>query len=330
MTITFSTLLQSFFTERLMNQRQASPHTIASYRDTFRLLLAFAEKRLNKAPSKLTLDDLNAPFIGAFLDHIENSRHSGARTRNLRLTAIRSFFQYAAFQQPDRSALIQRVLAIPSKRYERPLIDFLTHPEIQALLAAPENTTPTGRRDRALLMLAIQTGLRLSELIRLRLRDIVLGSGAHVRCYGKGRKERCTPLTKQTVAVMKAWLTERGGSENDVLFPNARGSQLSPDGVQYLLARYVAQARKTCPSLKEKRVSPHVLRHTAAMELLQSGVDHSVIALWLGHESPQTTHIYLQADLALKEKILEKTKPLDVKASRYRPGDKLLEFLNSL
>lgn len=327
---TLSPLLQSFFTDRLMNQRQASPHTIASYRDTFRLLLSFAEEQLNKPPSKLTLDDLSAPFIGAFLEHIENSRHNGARTRNLRLTAIRSFFQHAAFQEPDRSALIQRVLAIPSKRHERPLIDFLTHPEILALLATPDSTTWTGRRDRALLMLAIQTGLRLSELIRLRRCDIVLGSGAHVRCYGKGRKERCTPLTKQTVTVMKTWLQERGGSESDVVFPNARGFQLSPDGVQYLLAKHVAQARKRCPSLEAKRVSPHVLRHTAAMELLQAGVDHSVIALWLGHESPETTHIYLQADLALKEKILEKTKPLNIKAGRYRPSDKLLQFLNSL
>ncbi len=210
------------------------------------------------------------------------------------------------------------------------MIDFLTHPEILALLAAPDTTTWTGRRDRGLLMLTIQTGLRLSELIHLRRCDIVLSSGAHVRCYGKGRKERCTPLTKLTVAVMKAWLQERGGSESDVVFPNARGTKLSPDGVQYLLAKHVAQAQKACPSLKEKRVSPHVLRHTAAMELLQAGVDHSVIALWLGHESPETTHIYLQADLALKEKILEKTKPLNVKASRYRPSDKLLQFLNSL
>ena len=330
MTTTLSPLLQSFFTERLMSQRQASPNTIASYRDTFRLLLAFAQEHLNKPPSRLTLDDLNATFIGAFLNHIENGRHNGARTRNLRLTAIRSFFQYAAFQEPDRSALIQRVLAIPSKRHERPLIDFLTHPEILALLAAPDCTTWTGRRDRALLMLTIQTGLRLSELVRLRRCDIALGSGAHVRCYGKGRKERCTPLTRQTVAVMKAWLQERGGSESDVVFPNARGTQLSPDGVQYLLAKHVAEAQKTCPSLKEKRVSPHVLRHTAAMELLQAGVDHSVIALWLGHESPETTHIYLQADLALKEKILKKTKPLNVKASRYRPSDNLLQFLNSL
>jgi integrase/recombinase XerD len=329
-TTTLSPLLQSFFTDRLMNQRQASPHTIASYRDTFRLLFSFAEERLNKPPSKLTLDDLGAPFIGAFLEHIENNRHNGPRSRNLRLTAIRSFFRYVAFQQPDRSAFIQRVLAIPSKRHERPLIDFLTHPEILALLAVPDNTTWAGRRDRALLMLAIQTGLRLSELIRLRRCDIILSSGAHVRCFGKGRKERCTPLTKQTVAVMKAWLKERGGSECDVVFPNARGFQFSPDGVQYLLSKHVAQARKICPSLEAKRVSPHVLRHTAAMELLQAGIDHSVIALWLGHESPETTHIYLQADLAFKEKILEKTKPLNVKASRYHPSDKLLQFLNSL
>ncbi len=325
-----STLLQSFFTDRLMSQRRASPHTIASYRDTFRLLLTFARQQLNKPPSKLTLDDLNAPFIGAFLDHIESQRHNGARTRNLRLTAIRSFFQYVAFQEPAHSAHIQRVLAIPTKRHERRLVDFLTHPEIQALLAAPDSTTWAGRRDRALLMLAIQTGLRLSELISLRRRDISLGTGAHVRCFGKGRKERSTPLTKQTVAVMKAWLQERGGSENDVVFPNARGTQLSPDGVQYLLAKHVARARETCPTLKAKRVSPHVLRHTAAMELLQSGVDHCVIALWLGHESPETTHVYLEADLVFKEQVLKKTKPLDVKAARYQPGDTLLQFLNSL
>lgn len=325
-----ATLLQSFFTDRLMKQRQASPHTIASYRDTFRLLLEFAYNRLEKPPSKLALDDLTAPFIGAFLDHIQSDRHNGSRTRNLRLTAIRSFFHYAAFQEPSRSAHIQRVLAIPTKRQDRPLIDFLTHPEIEALLTSPDKTTWTGRRDQALLVLAIQTGLRLSELIGIRRCDIVLTTGAHVRCYGKGRKERCTPLTKQTVAVMKTWLEERGGSDDDVVFPNARGTQLSPDGVQYLLAKHVAAARKTCPSLKDKRVSPHVLRHTAAMDLLQAGVDHSVIALWLGHESAETTMIYLQADLAFKEKILAKTKPLNVEAGRYRPGDKLLQFLNEL
>lgn len=323
-------LLQGFFTDGLMKQRRVSPHTIASYRDTFRLLLQFAHKKLKKPPARLVFDDLNAPLICAFLDHIQNDRHNSARTRNLRLTAIRSFFQYAAFQEPSRCAHIQRVLAIPVKRQSRALIDFLTHPEIQALLSAPDKITWAGRRDRALLLLAIQTGLRLSELIGLRCCDIVLTTGAHVRCYGKGRKERCTPLTKQTVAVMKTWLKERGGSNNDVVFPNARGSQLSPDGVQYLLGKHVKNARKICPTLKAKRISPHVLRHTAAMELLKAGVDHSVIALWLGHESSDTTSIYLQADLALKEKIMAKTKPLNIKAGRYRPGDKLLQFLNEL
>lgn len=326
----FSTLLQSFFTDRLMNQRQSSSHTVASYRDTFRLLLGFAYKQLKKPPSQLALDDLNAPFIGAFLDDIQSHRHNDARTRNLRLTAIRSFFKYVAFQEPSHSAHIQRVLAIPTKRQERSLIDFLTYPESQALLTAPDKITWMGRRDQALLMLAIQTGLRLSEIIGLRRRDIVLSSGAHVRCYGKGRKERCTPLTKQTVAVMKTWLQERSGSDNDAVFPNGRGAQLSPDAVQYLLAKHVAKARESCPSLKNKRVSPHVLRHTAAMELLQSGVDLSVIALWLGHESPATTYIYLEANLALKEKMLEKTKPLNVKAGRYQPSDKLLQFLDAL
>ncbi len=325
-----STLLQSFFTDRLMKQRQVSPHTIASYRDTFRLLLVFAHKQLEKPPSKLLFDDLNAPFIGAFLDHIQNDRHNSTRTRNLRLTAIRSFFHYVAFQEPGYSSQIQRVLAIPSKRQDRSLIDFLTHPEIQALLTASDKTTWAGRRDQALLMLAIQTGLRLSELIGIRRCDIVLTSGAHVRCHGKGRKERCTPLTKQTVAVMKNWLKEWSGADDDVVFPNARGTQLSPDGVQYILAKHVAAARKTCPSLKDKRVSPHVLRHTAAMELLHAGVDHSVIALWLGHESAETTMIYLHADMALKENILAKIRPLNIKAGRYRPGDKLLQFLNEL
>jgi site-specific recombinase XerD len=326
----FSALLQAFFTERLMKERRASSHTIASYRDTFRLLLSFARKQLKKAPSELALDDLNAPFIGAFLEHIQRNRHCGIRTRNLRLTAIRSFFHYIAFQEPGRSALIERVLAMPTKRCDRALIDFLSHPEIQALLAAPDSTTWIGRRDKALLLVAIQTGLRLSELIGLRRRDVVLTSGAHLRCYGKGRKERCTPLTKQTVAVLRPWLQEGGGSEDHVVFPNARGAPLSPDGVQYLLAKHVAAACNVCPSLKEKHVSPHVLRHTAAMELLQAGVDHAVIALWLGHESPETTQIYLQASLALKEKALEKTKPANVQPGRYQPQDRLVRFLNAL
>jgi site-specific recombinase XerD len=325
-----SVLLQAFFTEHLMKERRASAYTIASYRDSFRLLLTFARKRLHKMPAQLVLDDLGAPFVSAFLDHIQGARHCGVRTRNLRLTAIRSFFHYIAFQEPRYAALIDRVLAMPTKRYDRALIDFLTPPEIQALLAAPDTTSGAGRRDRALLLLAIQTGLRLSELIGLRRRDVVLTSGAHVRCFGKGRKERCTPLTKQTVAVLKPWLQERGGSEEEVVFPNARGGSLSPDGVQYLLAKHVATAAKGCPSLAEKHVSPHVLRHTAAMELLQAGVDHAVIALWLGHESAETTNIYLQASMVLKEKALAKTKPASVRPGRYKPQDGLMQFLTNL
>ncbi len=326
----FPVLLEHFFTQRLMAQRRASPHTIGSYRDTFRLLLQFARKRLRKQPSALALADVDAPLIGAFLDDLEQSRSNSARSRNLRLTAIRSFFRYAAFEEPAASAMIQRVLAIPNKRYEKKLVAFLTRPEILALLAAPDQHTWSGRRDHALLLVAIQTGLRLSEMTALRRSDVVLGIGAHVRCVGKGRKERCTPLTSQTSALLKAWLTEptRGGS--DAVFPNARGGHLSPGGMQYLLAKHVAAAQQVCPSLRDKSVSPHVLRHTAAMELLQAGVDRATIALWLGHESVETTQIYLDANLDIKEQALAKTLPLHGKAARYRPGDKLLEFLKAL
>ena len=329
-TTSLSPLLQSFFTDRLMAQRHASPHTIASYRDTFRLLLLFAKTQLKKLPCQLMLEDLDAPLIGAFLDQLEKHRHNSPRSRTLRLAAIHSFFQYVSFQQPDRSAHIQRVLAIPNKRQDRSLIDFLTHPEIEALLDAPDQTAWSGRRDHVLLRLAIQTGLRLSEIISLRYTDVQLGQAAHVRCHGKGRKERCTPLTKPTATALQSWLHERGGSAEDVIFPNARGGSLSPDGVQYLLAHHVAVAQQSCPSLKNKRVSPHVLRHTAAMELLQAGVDRSVIALWLGHESSETTQIYLDANLALKEKALAKVAPLHGKLKRYRPDDALLNFLRDL
>src|SRR5215831_8639092 len=327
----FPTLLERFFTQRLMAQRQASPHTIASYRDAFRLLLEFAQKRLQKVPSMMALADLDPPLIGAFLDELEKHRGNTARSRNLRLTAIHSFFHYAAFEEPTQSALIQRVLAMPSKRYEKKLIGFLTRPEIDALLAAPDRKVWAGRRDHALLLVAVQTGLRLSEIINLRRVDTVLGSGAHLRCFGKGRKERCTPLTKEARTVLRAWFKEPSRSINpDIVFPNARGGKLSPDGVQYILAKHVVTAKQTCPSLSTKRVSPHVLRHAAAMELLQGGVDRSVIALWLGHESVETTQVYLDANLALKEEALKKTTPLDGKAGRYRADDQLLQFLKSL
>ncbi len=326
----FSKMLQAFFTERLMHQRGASPHTISAYRDTFRLLLRYAHDKLGKSPTHLNLEDLTACFIGAFLDHLEKVGGICATSRNVRLAAIRSFFHYLAFQVPEHAATIQRVLAIPRKRHDRSLVDYLTPPEIDALLAVPDRATWAGRRDHSLLHLTIQTGLRVSELVGLRCQDLSLGAGAHVRCFGKGRKERCTPLRKDTVAIMRAWARERAGTGDQPLFPNARGGQLSADGVQYLLAKHLAVARKMCPSLIKKRVSPHVLRHTAAMTLLQSGVDRTLIALWLGHESVETTQIYLTADMAMKQKILAKTRPLKTPAGRYRPDDDLMAFLKSL
>jgi site-specific recombinase XerD len=276
------------------------------------------------------MTDLSAPLLGAFLSELENHRSNGIRSRNLRLTAIRSFFRYAALEAPQHSALIQRVLAIPNKRHSRPLVGFLTQPEIRALLAAPDQKTWLGRRDHALLLTLIQTGLRLSEATSLRQSNISLGSGAHVRCHGKGRKERCTPLAKPTVRVLAAWVKEQGKDGSKILFPNQRRGPLSSDSVQYLVKRYAAVARKTCTSLSRKRISPHVLRHTAAMELLQGGVDRAIIALWLGHESVETTQIYLDADLALKQKALAKTTPIKGKRGTYRPDDKLLSFLKSL
>jgi integrase/recombinase XerD len=324
-------LLESFFTDRLLRQRQASPHTVAAYRDTFRLLLGFARDRLKKEPSALSLGDLDTLLIGAFLDHLQKERGNTARTRNARLAAIHSFFRYAGLQEPSHSAVIQRVLAMPSKRYERKLVGFLTGDEIAALHAAPDRSCWAGRRDHALLVLATQTGLRVSELVGLRRQDVVLGVGAHVRCEGKGRKERCTPLLKHTAKVMRDWLRESPVDPNGPLFPSARGGPLSRDGVQYLLAKHADIARQTCVSLRQKRVSPHVLRHSTAMDLLKRGVDHSVIALWLGHESPDTTQIYLFADLAMKEKALAKTGPVKVGATgRFRPNDRLLAFLNEL
>lgn len=328
-TTSLAPLLERFFLERLMRQRQVSPHTVSSYRDTFRLLLHFADRRLHKPPSQLTLEDIDAPMITAFLDDLEANRRITARSRNLRLTAIRSFFHYAAYEEPAHAAQIQRVLAIPGKRCLKALVNFLDRAETKALLAAPDQRTWYGRRDHALLLVAVQTGLRLSELTGLRREDMHLGTAAHVRCVGKGRRERCTPLAKQAVVAMKAWLPELPKS-TDWLFPNAQGGRLSADAVQRLLAKYQRIACHTCPALKKKRVTPHVLRHTLAMTLLQAGIDRSVIALWLGHESVETTQIYLDADLALKEKILAKTTQGDQRPRLFKPGDRLLAFLKGL
>ena len=328
--VDLSPLLEAFFTQRLIAQRKASPHTINSYRDTFSLLLKFAERRLRCQPSKLTLENLAAPFLAAFLDHLETARANGARTRNLRLAAIHSFFRYAALEAPQHAGLIQRVLAIPRKRYSRALVDFLTRPEIEALLSVANRNTWIGRRDHAFLLTAVQTGLRLSELTSLRQQDVWLGAGAYVRCEGKGRKERCTPLAKPTATVLDAWVKYQGKNASRFLFPSTRGGRLSADAVQHLVAKHAKAAQKICPSLTKKNVSPHVLRHAAAMEMLQAGVDRSMISIWLGHESIETTQIYLDANLAIKDEILAKTDPLKSTPLRYRPGDRLLNFLSSL
>ncbi len=329
-TTSFASLLERFFTQRLMQQRQVSPNTISSYRDTFRLFLKFAHERLHKPPSQLKFEEVDASLVVAFLEHIEKQRGLSARSRNLRLTAIHSFFRYTAFEAPAHSEQIQRVLAIPSKRFTRTLVRFLSRPEVDALLAAPDQRTWFGRRDHAFLLLAVQTGLRLSEMTGLKRGDIALGTGAHVRVIGKGRKERCTPLAKSTIAMLKAWMREPQRGHENVLFPNARGGRLSPDGVHYIFVRHCATASKICPSLKHKQVTVHVLRHTMALDLLQEGVDRSVIALWLGHESVETTQIYLEATLTMKEQALAKTTPPKGRLGRYRPGDPLLGFLNSL
>jgi site-specific recombinase XerD len=323
-------LLECFFTQRLMQQRQASPHTISSYRDTFRQFLTFAQQRLHQPPSRLNVEQIDAPLIVAFLDELENQRGLSVRSRNLRLTAIHSFFHYAAFELPTHAAQIQRVLAIPSKRFARTLVSFLSRPEVDALLAAPDCSTWSGRRDHAFILTAVQTGLRLSEMTGLKREDLILGAGAHVRVIGKGRKERCIPLAKSTRAVLKAWLREPQRGDGGVLFPSATGKRLSVHGVQYLLNKHRMAASKVCPSLEQKRVTVHRLRHTMAMDLLQAGVDRSVIALWLGHESVETTQIYLEATLAMKEQALAKTAPKQGKLGRYQPGDQLLSFLNSL
>jgi len=325
-------LLQAFFTQRLLQQRQASPHTIASYRDTFRLLLRFAQNHLRKPPSQLRFEDVDAPFVAAFLNDLEKNRHTAVRSRNLRLTAIRSFFQYAAYEAPAHAAQIQRVLAIPSKRHDRTQVQFLSRPEIEALVQAPSSATRAGRRDHILLLVAIQTGLRLSELANLRRSDLVLtNTRPHVRCLGKGRKERCTPLTRRTVAHLKQWLRELPQDGGSHVFTNLRGGCLSGDGIRYILSKHVAIAARRCPSLSNRKITPHMLRHTTAMELHQAGVDRAVIALWLGHESVETTQIYLTANLALKEKILAEHPPVEgQKPSHYQPDDTLLAFLSGL
>jgi site-specific recombinase XerD len=322
--------LQAFFSDRLMGQRGASSHTIAAYRDSIRLLLRHAADRTHKQPCQLDIADLDAPLVASFLEYVERDRHNTVRTRNNRLAAIHSLFGYAALRHPEHAASIQRVLAIPSKRFERELVTFLTEQEADALLGACDATTWTGRRDHALFLLAIQSGLRISELAGLTCGDLVLAAGAHVHCLGKGRKERRTPLVRQTVHVLRMCLTERKGSPVEPLFPTITGQRLSRDAIEHRLALYVAKASQSCPSIGHKHVTAHTLRHTAAMRLLLAGVDTTVIALWLGHEQVSTTTIYLHADMQQKERAIARVRPPATKPGRYRPGDAVLAFLEAL
>lgn len=322
--------LQSFFTDRLANQRQASPRTIASYRDSLRMLVVFTHERTGKTPATLDWNDLATETICAFLDHLETDRGNSARTRNLRLTAIRSLFVYASLRHPEHAALIQRVLAIPAKRFDKPLVAFLTATQIDTLVDAPDPTRWEGRRDQALLVVAVQTGLRVSELTGLDCGDITVDTGAHVRCQGKGRKHRAVPLTANTAAVLAAWLDERAGGDAQPAFPTRTGRRLSPDAVERLVAKHAATAATRCSSFPDHKINPHMLRHSCAMGLLQAGVDSAVIALWMGHADIRSTNAYLHADMTIKQRALDRTTPTSATPGRYQPPDSLLAFLEAL
>lgn len=329
-TANFSALVQRFFTDRLMSQLGASSHTVASYRDTFRLLLAFASKRVDRPPFRLRVEDIDAALLGEFLEDLEQTRANTAKTRNTRLAALRAFFRFVSYVEPACSLQCQRVLAIPTKRHGRAPVDFLNEEETAALMAAPDQNTWIGRRDGVLLLVATETGLRNAELRSLRRRDVEFGAGAHVRCSGKGRKMRCTPLRRHVAATLASWLTECSRSPDDPVFPSARGGFLSADALQRLVALHVHTASKKCSSLAGRSITPHTLRHTTAMALLRRGVDQTVIALWLGHESAETTQIYLHADMQLKERALGHSDPSGMPPVRFRPSDPLLAFLQSL
>ena len=325
-----SPLLQTFFTERLQQQKRVSPNTIASYRDAFRLFVGYAEREFGKQPTELLLADLDASFIAGFLRYLEQERGNGPRTRNSRLAAIRSFFRFAATREPALGGLIRQVLAIPQKRYDRRQVTYLTREEVEVLLEAPDRSTRLGRRDHLLLLVAVQTGLRVSELTGLRIQDCVFAKRSHVRCMGKGRKERTTPISKETALLLRDWIRDSRAQPEDFVFLSLRGGRLSRDAVERLVVKHVAAAATACDTLVAKHVTPHSLRHTTAIHLLQSGVDRTIIALWLGHESVETTLIYLQADLLMKERALDRTAPTEASRGRYRPKDSLLTFLEAL
>lgn len=327
---TFATLLQSFFTDRLLRQMRASPNTVASYRDSFRLLLRYAAERLKKAPSDLSLEDIDAPLVIDFLDWLEAERKITPRTRNNRLAALRSFFRHVSMNEPAHALRCQRILAMPQKRAQKRTIEFLGREEIEALVAAPDTATWIGRRDRTLLLVLVQTGLRVSELTSLRRDSVVLGAGAHVKCEGKGRKRRCTPLRRDAISALTSWLDEHRAAPEAPLFPSSGGGRLSTDAIERLVEKHAKAAGGPCPSILEKRVTPHVLRHSAAMALREQGVDLSVIALWLGHESVETTQMYLHADIRMKEKALARTASIEGEARRFQPEDALMAYLERL
>jgi site-specific recombinase XerD len=328
---TLPALIQGFFTDRLTRQRHVSPATITAYRDAFRLLLHYASQTVKKQPYRLTVDDLDAHMVTSFLDHLEDQRGNTTTTRNARLAAIRSFFRYAATRDPDHALIISQVLAIPQRRTNRAPVNYLTPPETEALIAAPDQSTWLGRRDHALLVTAIQTGLRLSELTGLTRNSLdPITPGGAARTIGKGRKDRATPLTPGTVTVLQGWLKQIATGPDAVVFPTARGTRLSPDAVQRLVAKHATTAGTTCSTITSKTVTPHTLRHTTAMNLLHAGVDTSVIALWLGHESVETTQIYLHADMTIKEEALAKVTPTTTSPGRFHPTDTLIAFLEAL
>lgn len=322
--------VQTFFAGRLINQLGASPNTVASYRDTFRLLLGFASNETGRRPTDLLVEDIDAGLVGRFLDHLESARRNSARSRNNRLTAVRSFFSHVSRCEPALLDHCRQVLALPSKRFERRMIEYLSETETGALLAAPDIATRRGRRDRALLLLMVQTGLRVSELTGLDCGDLDLGTGAHVRLRGKGRRQRSTPLREDSVTVLQAWLKERGGDDHQPLFPSNRNRRLSRDTVAWIVTKHVTRASQSCPSLRDRRISPHCLRHTAAMELLRQHVPITVIALWLGHQCVESTMKYLHADPKIKEDAMEQTRPVDVPPGRYQPTEQLMDYLESL
>jgi len=327
----FVQLVQDFFLGHLVNQRNVSPRTVASYRDTFRLLLTFLGQEPGKRPSQIEMSDVTPSTVTAFLKHLETKRLNSIRTRNNRFAALRAFLRYASGRDPASLSTIQQVLAMPLKRFDRPQIGFLSREEVQVILNTPDSSTWSGRRDRVMFATLYNTGARVSELVAAKVQDLSLDhSSASLLLHGKGRKQRTVPLWKDTARALRTWLRDISADAQDPLFPNMSGTFMTRSGVEYRLHDLVASAEKVCPSLKTRRISPHTFRHTTAMHLLQSGVDITVIALWLGHESPVTTHMYVEADLAMKERALAKVQKPTITPVRYRASDKLLHFLETL